>query len=577
MGSDVSINLPEGWVTCDMVAQMSYCPRRFHLMYVEGQWADNTYTVEGRATHRRIDKIDQILPSPAAGDVPSEQLPVQCGDDPPVIVRSVPLASERLCLMGKLDMVSCDPEGNQALPVETKRGKMPDTPQQSYEPERVQLMAQGLLLRDQGYKVSEGMLYFAGSRKRVTVPFLPELEARTLELIARARTAQASLSIPDPLEDSPKCRGCSLNGICLPDETLALREVPADPVAPTVRRLYPARTDAIPLYVQEQGARVGKKGETLVIEKSGEELGTVRLKDTSQLVLLGNIQVSAQTLHLLCEADIPTLHFSSGNWFNGITHGWGLRNAYDKAAQFTVFADIARCLPLAKEVVRAKGSNQRTLIMRNAAASSEKDSAVNEMAQYLRLVAGADSAERLLGLEGMLAGAYFKVFAGMLKPRDFDSEWDFSSRNRRPPKDPVNAMLSFAYALLAKECAVALMAVGLDPHWGFYHRPRHGRPALALDLMEPFRPAIADSAVLSCINNGMIGASNFDKGAGACVMNAAGRRALIQAYEARMEQMLTHPIFDYRVSWRTAIHLQARLLSRYLRGDIAEWTCLTVR
>lgn len=578
MGSDVSVNLPEGWVTGDMVAQMAYCPRRFHLMYVEGRWADNTHTVEGRSVHRRVDKIDQVLPSPHAATGKPKQSDEPSGDEPPVIVRSVPLASERLSLMAKLDLASCDPEGGEAMPVETKRGKVPDNAQKSYEPERVQLMAQGLLLREQGYKVTQGMIYFAGSRTRVTVPFTPELEARTLELIAAARVAQGASLLPEPLDDSPKCRGCSLNGICLPDETLALRLVPPDPVAPGVRRLYPAKDDALPLYVQEQGAKVGKKGETLTIEKSGEELGSVRLKDTSQVVLLGNVQISAQTLHLLCEAEVPVLHLSSGGWFSGITHGWGLRNAYDRAAQFTAFADPARCLEFSREVVRAKAVNQRALLMRNGVPAPENARAVADMADLIRKIPGADSADTLLGLEGSLAAPYFQNFSGMLKPKDFDAAaWEISSRNRRPPKDPVNALLSFAYALLSKECAVALLAEGLDPHWGFYHRPRHGRPALALDLMEPFRPVIAESAVLSCINTGMVVAADFERGAGACLLGSAGRKAFIRAYEARCEQLVTHPLFDYRISWRNAVRIQARLLSRRLRGDIAEWPCITVR
>jgi CRISPR-associated protein Cas1 len=165
----------------------------------------------------------------------------------------------------------------------------------------------------------------------------------------------------------------------------------------------------------------------------------------------------------------------------------------------------------------------------------------------------------------------------MLRPRDFDAEWDFQARNRRPPRDPVNALLSFGYALLAKECTVALLAEGLDPWWGLFHQPRHGRPSLALDLMEEFRPLVVDSAVLTAVNTGMVSARDFVRSQAACVLNDRGRKGFIRAYEARLDQLVTHPLFDYRCSWRSIIRVQARLLARWLRGDVPTYIGMTTR
>jgi CRISPR-associated protein Cas1 len=567
-----------------MLNEYAYCPRLFHFMHIEGRWADNAFTAEGRAVHRRVDQLDHVLPDPetqtdgdAEGEAENKSKPAPGGDEPPQISRSVPLASDRLGLTAKLDLVSTAPGPDgvpEALPVETKRGRVPNTPERCYEPERVQLMAQGLLLREHGYRCDRGVLYFAASRTRVDVPFTDELEARTLAFIEQARQAAQRRDLPDPLDDSPKCHGCSLNGICLPDETLALRHVPPDPVAPTIRRLYPVRDDAVPLYVQEQGASVGKRGQTLVVSRSGEKLADARLKDISQLVLCGNIGVSAQTIHLLCEAGIPVVHLSMGHWFYGITAGMGLRNAFDRAAQFAAAGQPHRCLAVARELVAAKGLNQRTLLRRNG---SPPQSALDEMSGLVQKVATVGEIPQLLGLEGNLAAIYFAHFATMLSPRDLDASLDFSTRNRRPPRDPVNALLSFGYALLVKECTVALMAEGLDPWWGFYHQPRHGRPALALDLMEPFRPLVVDSAVITALNTGMVGARNFTRSAAGCALSPAGRKAFIRAYEARLDQLVTHPVFDYRCSWRAVIRLQARLLSRWLRGDIPRYEFITTR
>lgn len=572
-----------------MLNEYAYCPRLFHLMHVEGRWADNAYTVEGKVAHRRVDQLDHVLPhvdratdhndSDQADDDASDPVSTSerkknhaDNDEPPDISRSVPIDSVTLGITAKLDLVST--AGDEAVPVETKRGRVPNTPERSYEPERVQLMAQGLLLREHGYECGHGVLYFAGSKTRVDIPFTDELEDRTRELIKQAHQAATRTDMPAPLEDSPKCNGCSLNAICLPDETLALQQPDIQSDGHDIRRLYPVRDDALPLYIQEQGAYVGKRGEQIIVSKAREELSRIPLKDVSQLVLCGNISISAQTTHLLCESAIPIVHLSMGHWFYGITHGINLRNAFDRAAQFKITEQSERCLELAQDLVAAKGINQRTILRRNGTAPKQ---VLDDMNDLVERAQQASALDRLLGFEGQLAALYFKHLSTMLRPRDFDANWDFGKRNRRPPRDPVNAMLSFGYALLSKEFTVALLAEGLDPWWGFYHRPRHGRPALALDLMEPFRPLIVDSAVLTAINTGMVRNKDFTRSANGCMMDAKGRKALIRAYEARLDQLVTHPVFDYQCAWRSMIRLHARLLSRWLRGDIPKYQSITTR
>lgn len=483
--------------------------------------------------------------------------------------------------MGKLDLVSSDPEGGEAIPVETKKSGVPPTAERSYPPERMQLMAQGLLLRAHGYISNHGYIYYAGSRLRVRIDFSEELESEARKIISAVRFARASLHLPPPLEDSPKCWSCSLCGICLPDETLALRNSALKSNGPTmgpdIRRLYPARDRATPFYVQEQGAKVGKSGERLVVSKSGETLGGARLIDVSQVVLIGNVGVSAQCLHLLMEEGIPVIHFSTGGWFHGISHGTEVSNAYARRSQYEAASDTVRSYAFASELVLSKAVNQRVLLQRNARHELGR-SAVALLAEHIQ---GFDSArlqtmDQLRGWEGRAAAIYFGAFQGMLKLDDLP-DFQFTTRNRRPPKDPVNALLSFAYALLAKECQVALLGEGLDPWWGLYHTPRHGRPALALDLMESFRPVIADSVVITAINTGMVTASDFVTNSNGCALLPAGRKSFLRAWEQRIDQLFTHPEFDYRCSWRTNLKIQARLLARWFRGDIPKWKCLVVR
>jgi CRISP-associated protein Cas1 len=555
-----------------MLNEYAYCPRLFYFMHVEQLWSDNQFTEDGKRVHRRVDRIDHVLEPPSPSGDPA--LPV--GDDAPTIARSVTLTCPQLGLTAKLDLVSTD--GDEAVPVETKRGRVPDNAEQSWEPERVQLMAQALLLRAHGYRSDHGFLYFAASRRRVEIIFTPALEQRTRELLIQAQALAKSNHLPDPLEDSPKCKGCSLAGICLPDETLALRHVPKENPSseqPTVRRLYPPRDDASPFYVQEPGAWVGTSKGTIVVKKDGELLAEAKLKDLDHLVLCGNVQIGTQAVHLLCEAGIPICYVSMGHWFYGFTSGFALRNAYDRAAQFRTAELPEKCLSFARAVVVAKGANQRTLLRRNADPAASE--ALEAMAHLFPVIEKVTEAESLLGVEGTLARHYFSAFSRMIKPGELAEGFDQEGRARRPPPDPVNALLSFGYALLAKECTVALAAVGLDPFWGFYHKPRHGRPALALDLMEEFRPLIVDSAVITACNTGMVTRSDCIIGKNGCLLKDTARKSFIRAYEARLEQLATHPTLGYRVSWRVMIRLQARLLGRWLRGDIPVYEGITTR
>jgi CRISPR-associated endonuclease Cas1 len=200
----------------------------------------------------------------------------------------------------------------------------------------------------------------------------------------------------------------------------------------------------------------------------------------------------------------------------------------------------------------------------------------------------ADSAERahdlaqLLGIEGNSAARYFRHFNEMLAlpnghAENEDWRFDFARRSRRPPTDPVNALLSYGYSLLTRNTAVTLTAVGFDAYRGFYHQPRYGRPALALDLMEPFRPLLVDSTVLTAINNGEVGLNDFVRAGNSVSLNERGRRSFIAAFERRLSQDTTHPIFGYAAQYRQIIEIQARLLARHLLGEIDRYPNLTTR
>jgi len=431
---------------------------------------------------------------------------------------------------------------------------------------------QALILRDKGYECDEGIVYYVDSKKRVAISIDETLVRRTLALADEARHTAAAGRIPPPLVDSPKCPRCSLVGICLPDEVVALSE-PGEATR-EVRRLFPARDDAQPLYVQEQGASLGKTEERLVI-RAKEAKTEVRLLDVSQVSLFGNVNLSPAALRLLARNSVPICHFSYGGWFEAVTIGLAHKNVELRRRQFAVAEDEGACLALARGIVSAKIRNQRTLLRRNH--SSIPRATRDELARLAKRATTAREAQGLLGIEGAAARAYFSQFSGMLKPPGSPLSFDLRERNRRPPRDPVNAMLSFAYALLVKDMLVQAYSVGLDPYLGFYHRPRYGRPALALDLAEEFRPIVADSVVVSAINNGEVRPEDFVVRGDACALSPAGRRKFIAAYERRMDTLIRHPALGYKLSYRRVFEVQARLLGRHLLGELPDYPSFRTR
>ena len=332
-----------------MLNEFCYCPRLAYLEWVQGEWAHNLETLEGRFGHRRVDKPSaKDVPEPGdAGDEDGEQ--EEASKEPETIhTRSLMLSAPEEGLVAKMDLV--DISAGEAIPVDYKRGRVPDVDGGAWEPERVQLCAQGLVLRENGYACEGGILYFIGSRRRVSVAFDDALVERTRELLQGMREMGVSGVMPPPLQDSPKCPRCSLVGICLPDETTLLREAAAhDGDADektsgngrTPRRLQPARQDALPLYVKEQGAWLGKSGDELTVKLKGELLTKVRLIDTSQVSLLGNVQMSAQALREITVRGIPVCHFSYGGWFHGMTVGMTHKNVELRIRQYATAADSA--------------------------------------------------------------------------------------------------------------------------------------------------------------------------------------------------------------------------------------------
>ncbi len=551
-------------VPARIVNEFVYCPRLAYLMWSQSEWAETSDTVHGRRVHARVDRPSKPLPDPKALD----------DENGKIVSRSLTLSSETLGVIAKIDIAEAD--DGFVTPVDYKRGKRPHVAKGAYEPERVQVCLQAMLLEEHGYRVEEGAIWYAESRERVRVVLDDELRLAARDAVTGLRRTVAEDRIPPPLTDSPKCPRCALVSVCLPDE---IRFLDGSNLAP--RPIAVSAEDALPLIVQSQRARISKQGETLKIadEKQGDI--TVRLNEVSDVAIFGGVSISTPALTTLMEREIPVAFHSHGGWFRGIAHGIGHRNVEVRTAQYQHSFDSEFCLDFARALVAAKIVNQRTMVRRNwRGAPDIRTIVLNRLDIHRKSTRRASSPSALLGLEGDSAATYFRAFADLLSPPAGEDVMDhektlnsfrFDARKRRPPPDPVNALLSLSYAMLTRHLTVALATVGLDPYRGFFHAARYGRPSLALDIMEPFRPIIADSVVLSVVNTGEISTGDFVTACTGTGLTTAGRRRFVRAFERRLAQDTTHPLFGYRLSMRRLLLLQARLLCRHLMGELPSY------
>lgn len=540
--------MSDALVPARIVNEHVYCPRLAWLEWEARAFTDNVDTAEGSDAHRRVD--------------------AEHDRDNGATLTAVQLSSERLGVTAKLDRVEL--RGATAVPVETKHGKPRKDGPPLWQPELAQLSVQALLLREAGHRVDHGEVFFVDAQRRERVELPPDAEEWIGRLVAEIRANAAQSTPPPPLVDSPKCPRCSLVGVCLPDETRVLQTAASAPPRRLVARDDPRK----PLYVTGPGAVVRKRGGRLVLVVDGEEQATRRMLDVAHVAVFGNATLTAAVLRDCLESDVPVLWFSSGGWFRGYTIAHGGSWVARRMAQVRAADETSKSLAASQRFVEGKIRNQRTLLRRLGGPVA--GDAVEALASLFKATADAETLGSLLGLEGTAARLYFGSFATMLKGR-LGERFDMAGRNRRPPIDPLNAALSFSYALLAKDAAVAALAAGLDPQIGLMHQPRFGRPSLALDLAEEFRPLVADSTVITLVNNGELREEHFVSRGGAVALTAAGRRRMIRGYERRMAVTLRHPLFGYEVSYRRGVELQARQLAAWLDGQLNEYKPLVTR
>lgn len=541
-------------VPARMLNEFVYCPRLFYLEWVDKRWADSGDTVQGKLAHDATDRRGGRMPEPGQAE-------------PPRTTTQVEIADPELGVIAVIDRV--DHSDGTCSPVDVKKGHGP-ADGSMWPADRIQVLTQAVLLRRAGYAVRQAQVSYLATHSRSAIEVAEDAEQEVRDVVAAARHAASAVHPPLPFVHDPKCPRCSLAPLCLPDETNALLQRTEIPP----RTIVPRDPDARPVYVTTQGAVVRVSGMRLQVVAGGETVVDRRLVDVSQVCVLGNVQVTTQAMAALWRRGAVVIWLSHGGWFNGWSQGPPGKHVELRRRQVIAHGQGIR---FAVQMIRGKIHNQRVLLRRNAKLGLP-DGVLTSLKELELAAVNANSLPQLLGIEGTAARIYFDNFDRILNPEaGFGAEFLSNGRSRRPPLDPVNAVLSFCYGLVTKDLVTTLVGVGLDPSLGVLHRSRYGRPALALDLAEEFRSLLAESVTLQCFNNNELREVHFVRHPLGVRLTQDGRRVVLAAYERRMEGQLTHPVFGYRISYRRVIDVQARILAAAMLGELPEYVPVLTR
>ncbi len=526
---------------------LTYCPRLFYLEEVEEQYTQDDAVFAGRRLHAELERSDE-----------SDW-------------ESLTLESEELGLRGKVDAIKT--KQGQLIPYEHKRGsclRNDDDSAAAWPSDRVQVLAYAMLIeRVRGKGVAEGRVRYHADNVTVIVPLDDAGRDEVLAAIQLAQKLRKSLERPPVTDNEKLCVRCSLSPVCLPEEVRLARSSERLQVAeaPRTIRLFPPDDDRKVLHIVDQGTRIGRSGDQLKFEYKNNEKPTVCLpiNDIGQLVINGYSQISTQAMRLCSEEGVGIHYMTGGGQYLGSFQSAKSSRVQQRIRQFRGLSDSSLCLRLAKQLVDCRTDMQRQVLMRSIR-RDEDSSHLARIVKQIKILQGmagqSDNLDRLRGFEGSVGALYFSSFGSLLS-RDLPQELSFSHRNRRPPRDRVNALLGYGYGLLLKDVVQALSVVGLEPAFGFYHQPRSSAPPLALDLMEIFRVLLVDIPILNSINRQQWDVkSDFVVTGQQVWLSDDGKKKFIGIYERRKADTWKHPVIGYSLSYSRILELEVRLLEK---------------
>ena len=511
-------------IPISLVAHWQFCPRRAWLEAMGERPPRTGQMAEGLARHERVDH-----PTTREGSA---------------TLRGVDVRHSRLGFHGRIDRA--ERYGDSSLRLVEHKATPVRRRAEVTEANRLQLTLQTMALEDQGFTVGEAAVYFPNHHTTVYVELEECDRVAAAEAVAATREVVNAPTAPLPLIDDPKCMRCSHAAICLPEERqeqeVRRRITRPDPHADTVHLTTP-------------GSRASVRSGRLTVVKGEESLASVPLERVAAIVVHGNVDLSGALVREMLWRGLPVVWCTGAGRVVGWASGAMPPNG---GARFEQFAESARGrLDLAREFVGAKIANQATILRRFGG----EDATVKSLRAHARLAMAATSVPELFGVEGRAAASYFHELPSALKPHVGEPvRTRFPGRVGRGAVDPLNVALNYAYGMVLGEVTRAVLACGLDPHAGFLHSHGRNKPALALDLMEEFRAPLADAAVVGAFNNGELSEASFTDVAGSSRLTQTGRRKLIGAVERRLATEFTHPVFGYKMTWKRAVEVQARMV-----------------
>ncbi len=523
------------------VSEILYCPKNFWLRMADHADDANAPLVRGSLA----DEARGQAPAYREGGVRQQ--------------RQADVTSVTLGITGKVDIVE---EAGGVWPVEYKSGR-----DRHGRWEEVQLCAYGMALEETlAVAVPCGYLYHAASGRRRKVEFSQELRQLVADTVIRARELLSRSEPPEGVADA-RCSGCALFMRCMPwlQEGGHVTEDPA--------RVLGERAEGQSLVVDRPGAWLRKEGERFLVSADHERLAEVSAHKVDSVTLVGAVTASTAAVRLAWDQGIIVHHLSPtgvylGAYVPGSASGVAVRRMQSRVAD-----DPARAQSVACAIVRGKLHNQKTLLTRwaresDAQTAQELRAASQVIAQTRKGLDRCRDGDELRGLEGFAARTYFAGVRARLRAAELAEEVRFEHRNRRPPRDPVNATLSFGYALLLRDCVSACHVAGLDPYIGLFHADAWSRPSMALDLCEEFRPVLVDRLVVALFLRRILKPlRDFTEVPGGWHLTGPGRSAFYAAYDAQRRQTLAHPLFGFSASYRRCVEIQARLLAKTVLGE----------
>ena len=533
-----------------------YCERLFYLEEVEEIRRADKKVWQGRRLHEELDEDGEIV--------------------------EISAESPQLGLRGKLDAFR--KRDGSLFPVEHKKGKCKRTPdggKEAWKSDRMQAVAYALLLEQHsGQTVEEARIRYHEDNHTVRLSINEEDKKELSEAIERAAELSSTTDRPPVTEDERKCVHCSLSPVCLPEETRVTKQDEKEESEKPIARLFPPDAERRSLHVVTQGARVRKTGRKLKVSKKEEVLDEIGIRNISDVVLHGFVQITTQAERLCAYENIPVHYITTSGKHLG---AFSQKNVavQRRIRQYEALTDEDLCLVLSKKLVTAKTELQlRHLLRATRDKSSIRDTIQEDISgirKAISRISNADDRGELRGYEGNVSKFYFSALPRLLTEK-IDDRLRPAGRSRRPPKDPFNAILSFGYTMLYRDVLTAIHRVGLEPGFGFFHQPRSSAAPLALDLVEIFRVPIVDMAAIGAVNREQFDYEHdFRIYEEKVWLDDAGRDAFIEAYERRKHTQYKHPVLDYSLSYARMIELEVRLLEKEWSGEPGLFAKLRIR